>query len=891
MGTLEAKPKKLASRVTAITVEPQRNGFSKMTDWVGTLDVEFEKRTQELVNRLEGSDGKLGNAISSVVELQNVPLEETVKQESDSIEVSGAMDVCKFQSRSAGELAESNGLRGRHQPPAGHGLPWRRQGDGPPTGRVICRRASISDQYALDSSSSRVNPSLVRKQSKMTDMLAFDQDAIWEYVGARPLEVIKRAFYLGSIAFGMWSAWKQGEASAASQDGGDAKSYDSTSLTRAGPTTARGETLRSGLADMGVFFVKMGQTCAQRPDLVGDELAQELKGLQERNDPFSDEVALQIIADDLGHKGPLAPQVPVAGCDESLPPLLAELNPKHVASASLGQVYKGRLHDGRTVALKVQRPGVRDALGDDWAVAVLGCKAYKYFTSGDNDYSLIVDTVATGIQMEVDYHVEAANLEEFAVRHAFLPFVSSPSWVPEYTGPEGSARVLCMEWYPSRAPSELSRQERKELVEMAVEACVVQLLVTGFVHADPHEGNLRMGDDGRVVFLDFGLSRGFAAGIRHVLNQEWLDLARVMQEVRFAPTPMLKFVSVDGKKTSEKVPCSTEEFAEELGKTLMGESGGISRFGAMATSLKKLSSRYLMLTPPYVALLCRTFITLEGLLGDDPELADAFNIYEVALPFTISRFLSPRTRKGQKMLREALMEQEPCVRHRMSAHHAGGARLNWESFAELLDDSCVLPADEAEEAEPASFGAQEGVQRRLLLTSEGAALRRFVYDVDVYEVLHSFLVSQEARRLRDGVVDFLAARWAAWAQATGEQGAFASSGARLLDSLFLVRRPAAQRRRRRSFGPRSAAACRYWGEWEREGPYVLPRGVLRTSRAAWRLVLRRQLKYMAWPPWRMPYRLTVGVLRLLAASGALGVRAALRSRSLLARDAVSGSAS
>lgn len=748
----------------------------------------------------------------------------------------------------------------------------------------------LVSQYSMDSGATRANPALeqasrrkLRERSQaapqdplddsytITDSAVFDQDRVWDYIAERPLKVARQALYLLSIAGGIWSAWRQKEEGPARGHQGSLP-Y-TASLSKRTMVTKRGEVLREGLADMGVFFVKCGQTLAQRPDLVGDELAEELKGLQEKNSPFADEVALQIIAEDLGHRGPLAPGVLWPGCEPSEAPLLAALNPKHVASASLGQVYRGRLHDGREVALKVQRPGVRGVLGLDWAIAVVAMKLYRTLTSGFNDYSLIVDTVAKGIRMELDYHNEAANAEEFAVRHAFLPFVSSPGWVPEYTGGVGSARVLCLEWYPSRAPSELNREERRCLVEMAVEACVVQLLVTGFVHADPHEGNLRLGDDGRIVFLDFGLMdrvdfgvmECFAAGIRHVLSQDWMELARVMQEVRFTPTPLCKFVRDGDNVTKGFETCSIEEFSTALGEQMQAETGGTSRFGAMATALKKLSDRYLMLTPPYVALLCRTFITLEGLLGDDPQLAEEFNIYEVALPFAVRRVLSPRTRKGQAALRAALLKEEPRARARAREGSSSAARgaLNWPALVELLGDTgsadtasasaSAASSQEAAGRERGNFGATEGVQRRLLRTSEGAALRRFLYDVDVFEELRSFLLSSDTRPLRRKAVDALAERWAA----------------RSLD-----RGGAASRRR---WGPRCRAAAKRWGEWRRDDPYVLPAAALRTSRQAWRLVLRRQLRLTLWPPWRLPYRTTLGVGQLVCAVVGLGLRVVVKA--------------
>jgi len=555
--------------------------------------------------------------------------------------------------------------------------------------------------------------------------------------------------------------------------------------------------------------------------------------------------------------------------------LLRELDATHVASASLGQVYRGRMHDGREVALKVQRPGVRETLGLDWAVAVIVATAYKKLIGSPNDYAAVVDTVARGVRMELDYHNEMANCEEFALRHAFLPFVSSPGCVRELTGPRGRARVLGMKWYPSRAPRELTLPERRRLVEMAVEACVVQLLVTGFVHADPHEGNLRMGDDGRVVFLDFGLMdrvdfgimENCAAGVRHVLNKDWLELSKVFQEVRFTPTPMMRNTAYGISRTPTYEPCSIEEFADAVGEQIEREAGGQSRFGAMATALKKLSNRYLMLTPPFVALLCRTFITLEGLLADDPELAEGYNVYKVSLPFAIRRALSPRTRKGRAALRGAFFSglgeaktsdgkaaSSPSRRPRRCA----GLAPNWPAIAELLaagNDNQSPPAPQSGPGLPVgspelrSYGAEAAVQRRLLRTAEGASLREVLRSVDAFEALRGFVVGREAAPLRALATQALAALWA--------------RPQRPLSAL------------REHWGPRCLAAASGWGPWQEGEPCRIPASSLQHSRVAWRLLLKRQLSLCVWPPWRLPLRLAQLLVQVFPGCCLLTLRSAL----------------
>lgn len=663
----------------------------------------------------------------------------------------------------------------------------------------------------------------------------FDEERVWEYAASRSTAVALRLFEVATIASGMWWAWRSTSRAADRQP-----VVYTTSLTRTRPATGRGRALREGLQDMGVFFVKMGQTLAQRPDIVGDELAEELKGLQEQSAPFDDAVALQIVAEDLGHRGPLAPGIVPAGCDASLPPLFADLDPKHLASASLGQVYRGKLFDGREVALKVQRPGARESIGLDWVVAIFATKAYRILTAGPNDYSMIVDIVAKSICQELDYHHEAANAEEFADRHAFLPFVSSPAVVPECTGPLESTRVLGLRWYPGRALSELNLEERRRLVEMATQACVVQLLITGFVHADPHEGNLRLGDDGRVIFLDFGLMdrvdfaimECFSAGVRHVLNRDWIEVVKVMQEAQFLPIPLRKF---DGGWNSAQVACSLEEFAAALEEQMSVIDGGTSRFGALAIALKKLSAKYLLLTPPYIALICRTFLTLEGLVVKDPEFAETFNIYDVALPFALLRVLSPRTDRGQVVLRDALLEE------------VGAGKLpefKWSALASLLEESSgERPSAEehlgsdSSDLSGDSYGAASAALVRLLSTSDGAALRRILYDVDGLDALRGLLLSKEGQPLRSLLVNQL--------RAPG--------------------RPAA------TFGQRSNASS---AAWNGDRAPSRGRGGIKRSRRAWRLVLRKQFARVFWPPWRFPGRALL-IARLLPVSAYLLVRSTL----------------
>lgn len=290
----------------------------------------------------------------------------------------------------------------------------------------------------------------------------------------------------------------------------------------------------------------------------------------------------------------------------------------------------------------------------------------------------------------------------------------------------------------------------------------MQLLITGIVHADPHEGNLKYTSDGRICFLDFGLMdqvssyvmENFADGIRSVVASDWTSLARCMQAVEFTTDPPRRNLN-PGKSPPNYVDSTFEEFVDAMVKEIGETSDASARFGSMAVALKKLSANFLMCTPPYVILLTRTFVTLEGIAARvDPD----FNIYKTALPVTLRRILSPSTAEARAAFRNTVLSEAGEVRWGEiesllgsqggdAEHSAGG---HWD---ELLDwASREIASWESEEREPESgFRPLEG----LLGTREGRALRRLVYDIDEVKTVE-YLASPPGRELRH-----LAAAWLA----------------------------------------------------------------------------------------------------------------------------------
>ena len=479
-------------------------------------------------------------------------------------------------------------------------------------------------------------------------------------------------------------------------------------------TRTRGAALRDALSGLGPVFVKIGQTLSQRPDLIGDEAADALKSLQMSNAPFPDDVAWRAIAEDLAFRGPLAPgHASAETCARpNDAPLFAAFSDAPIAAASLGQVYQATLWSGERVAVKVQRPNVVRQVALDWTVWSLCLSALQKAWSSKANLGDIADEVGEGVFKELDYVNEARNMDEFNRRHDWLGFVRAPKWYPEFTGPEGYARVLTTEWIEGKHISDLPPERRLTMAQMAVEACVAQLTYTGFVHADPHEGNILLDErDGSLVFLDFGLvaevedyvMEGFARGIQCMIAGDWLGLTYVFRDVGMCPpdafyrkvVPEATSNSNEGKKKKRKTvdeECSAEEMAGAIEACLTAEEGGQSRFGALATGLGAMSSRYKFLTPPYIVLLVRTFLTLEGIAAKaDPD----FNIYTASLPYAIRRAMAPATPEGRRAMRDAFLNE-----------HDNSVR--WDRIAELLGNE----SSESSESSGSSGSSESSADAR-----------------------------------------------------------------------------------------------------------------------------------------------------------------------------------
>jgi predicted unusual protein kinase regulating ubiquinone biosynthesis (AarF/ABC1/UbiB family) len=255
----------------------------------------------------------------------------------------------------------------------------------------------------------------------------------------------------------------------------------------------KAENLADDLERLGPTFVKLGQLLSTRADLLPPEYLEALARLQNDVEPFDGEQAEAVVAEELGVR---------------LSKAFSRFDRTPFAAASLGQVHYAELRDGRPVAVKVQRPGVREQIAADIESLLQIAQLLDRRSGFAERFDLegMVREFEKSLADELDYRKEASNLERMAESVERFDRLLVPRPIEDYS----SARVLTMEYVSGRKLSDLSPLTRMEmdgaeLAQQLFEAYLQQILVDGFFHADPHPGNLYVTPDHRIALLDLGM--------------------------------------------------------------------------------------------------------------------------------------------------------------------------------------------------------------------------------------------------------------------------------------------------------------------------------------------------------------------------------------------------
>lgn len=260
-----------------------------------------------------------------------------------------------------------------------------------------------------------------------------------------------------------------------------------------GNGTRHAQELPGDLERMGPTFVKLGQLLSSRADLLPPVYLKPLERLQDEVKPFPYSEVEEIVESELGARISKA-----FSCFDREP----------FASASLGQVHRAALHDGRPVVVKVQRPHIVKQIAQDFAALEEIARFLERHTKMGRRYQLqrILDEFENTLAHELDYCREASNLTTLATNLSEFPHLQVPLPVADYS----TRRVLTMNYIEGTKITALSPLARLDidgaaLAEELFQAYLKQILVDGIFHADPHPGNILMTPDGHIALLDLGM--------------------------------------------------------------------------------------------------------------------------------------------------------------------------------------------------------------------------------------------------------------------------------------------------------------------------------------------------------------------------------------------------
>ena len=266
-----------------------------------------------------------------------------------------------------------------------------------------------------------------------------------------------------------------------------------------------GDQLAADLEKMGPTFIKIGQLLSTRADLLPLPYMEALARLQDKVEPFPFLEVEKIVGAELGVR---------------LSKAFSEFDPEPVAAASLGQVHRAALRDGRRVAVKVQRPGIREQIVKDLeALAEIAAFADQHTQAGRRfGFANMLEEFRKTLMRELDYRMEARNLEILSNNLRAFDRIVVPLPVEDYT----TSRVLTIDYIRGEKITKLSPLVRtevdgEELAEQLFRAYLQQILVDGFVHADPHPGNVFLTDDNRIALLDLGMVARIPPGMQEKL--------------------------------------------------------------------------------------------------------------------------------------------------------------------------------------------------------------------------------------------------------------------------------------------------------------------------------------------------------------------------------------
>ena len=360
-----------------------------------------------------------------------------------------------------------------------------------------------------------------------------------------------------------------------------------------GAKAADAEDLAADLEKMGPTFIKLGQLLSTRADLLPMKYMEALARLQDDVGPFPYLEVEAIVTAELGVR---------------LSKAFSEFDEEPLAAASLGQVHRAVLRSGRPVAVKVQRPGIRERMAQDLeALAEIAAFADTHTEAGKRfGFAQMLEEFRRALMRELDYQAEARNLQTLAENMAAFDRIVVPLPVEDYT----TSKVLTIDFIRGHKITKLNPVARTEidgagLAEQLFKAYLQQILVDGFVHADPHPGNVFLTDDDRIALLDLGM----VARITPYTQESLLRLLLAVSEGR-ADEAATVSIGLGQIRSGFDEPGFRRDVADLVAQNQAARVGQI-QVGRVVLMLTRMSGERGIRMPPELTMLGKTLLNLD----------------------------------------------------------------------------------------------------------------------------------------------------------------------------------------------------------------------------------------------------------------------------------------
>ena len=357
-----------------------------------------------------------------------------------------------------------------------------------------------------------------------------------------------------------------------------------------------GERLSSSLESMGTTFIKLGQFLSTRPDIIGEELSKKLENLQDKLPPFSLIQAKEIIKNDLG--------------DDTYNSIINLSEP--IAAASIAQVHKAQINDNGTikeVAIKILRPNIKKIFNDEIDAMMLFAFLIESFVKKTKRLKLVevVFLLKEITNLEMDLRFEAAAANEYAENTKNDVGFRVPQIYWNYT----SENVMTLDWVDGvsiRETQELKDKsfDTKKIAEDIIQNFLRHAVRDGFFHADMHQGNIFIDNDGQIVPIDFGImgrldnmSKRFLAEILFgFIQRDYRKVAEVHLVAGLVP----KEVPID----------DLAQALRSIGEPIFGQAVKDISGGKLLKQLFDVTEKFNMQTQPQLLMLQKTMVVVEG---------------------------------------------------------------------------------------------------------------------------------------------------------------------------------------------------------------------------------------------------------------------------------------